>query len=160
MTTDQKRHSDDGSDTKERLWYIFILLLAVGFVLAFARVWFGFLPDSKITINDQHVDVTVADTSTERARGLGGRERLGDREGMLFTFSSADEYCIWMKDMNFSIDVLWLDSDKTVVDINEDISPETYPQSFCPSKPSQYILEIGAGKAAEWQIEVGNQAEF
>ena len=160
MATDQKQDDTKSDSNNGRLWYVVALLLAVGFVLVFARVWFGFLPDSKLTIEGQQVDVIVADTSAERAKGLGGRERLGDREGMLFTFSSASEYCIWMKDMNFSIDAVWLDGDKKVVDTNENISPETYPKSFCPTESAQYILEVGAGKVSEWQIEVGDQAEF
>lgn len=147
-------------DSRSQAFFITALLALAGCVLLFAYIMFSFLPDSRITINDQKVDVIVADSPNERTRGLSGRERLAEREGMLFSFSDENEYCIWMKDMNFSIDAIWLDADQKVIDIKTNISPNTYPETFCPKKPAKYILEVNAGSAQNWQIDLGDKAEL
>ena len=142
------------------LRYIVLLVALALASLLFAKIWFSFLPDASLTINKQRVDITVADSTDERAKGLSGRPRLSEAEGMLFKFSSEEEYCFWMKDMNFAIDIIWLDKEKTVIDLKQNAAPDTYPESFCPSEPAQYVLEVSAGKADQWQIKPGNQATF
>ena len=51
--------------------------------------------------------------------------------------------------MNFNIDMIWLDSDKRVVSIEEDVSPDTYPDKFCPDTPAKYVLEINSGLSGQ-----------
>lgn len=145
-------------DTRSQTLFISTLLALAGCVLLFAYIMFSFLPDSRITINNQKVDVIVADSPNERTRGLSGRERLAEREGMLFVFGDESEYCIWMKDMNFSIDAIWLDADQKVIDIKTNLSPDTYPATFCPKLSAKYILEVNAGSSQKWQIELGDKA--
>lgn len=147
------------SGRNQTLLSTLLVLLAVS-VLILARVLFGFLPDRRVTISNQKIDVIVADTPAERTKGLSGRERLAEREGMLFTFTDESEYCFWMKDMNFALDIVWLNEDRQVVSIKENATPESYPESFCPTKPAQYVLEVNANKAAEWGINVGDTANF
>src|SRR3989338_5701660 len=59
-------------------------------------------------IGDQAVRVTVADTPESRERGLSGRDGLASDEGMLFVFQNDGYHTFWMKDMLFSIDIIWL----------------------------------------------------
>ena len=63
---------------------------------------------------------------------------------MLFVFEQLGYPGIWMKDMQFSIDVLWLDQTNTIVDIREVVSPETYPQVFAPKAKSIFVIELPA----------------
>ncbi len=151
--------SNDDSSKNQTLTIALLIVLAVSVLFA-AHTLFSFLPDRRVSINGQKIDVIVADTPKERARGLSGREQLSDREGMLFEFSRPDEYCFWMKDMKFPIDIIWLGSNKQVVDIKSNVSPDTYPQTFCPNEPAQYVIEVGAGRANEWQISNGVSADF
>src|SRR3989344_8800209 len=51
------------------------------------------------------LNIEVADTDPERVQGLSGRDGLEDNEGLLFVFGREDYYGIWMKDMNFPIDI-------------------------------------------------------
>ena len=62
----------------------------------------------------------IADSDVERKRGLSGRPNLVDGTGMLFVFKESGEHGIWMKDMRFPIDILWLDERLRVVFIKED----------------------------------------
>ncbi len=61
-----------------------------------------------------------------------------------------------MKDMRFSIDILWLSADGVVVHMAQNVSPSTYPQSFVPTKPARYVLEVLAGYAMEHGVAIGD----
>ena len=129
--------------------YTFVLAVCL-IVAGVAFFWFQWdFPASKevsfAKIGDQTVRVTVADTPESRERGLSGR----------------DEYhMFWMKDMLFSIDIVWLSRDKTVVDIAEDVSPDTFPASFSPRALARYVLELPAGFVEEYTIQIGNEVRF
>jgi uncharacterized membrane protein (UPF0127 family) len=75
---------------------------------------------------------------------------------MLFVFASPDVYQFWMKDMNFPIDIIWLDANKKVVLIEHDVAPSTYPDSYGPETLTQYVIEIPAGEAKRAGLKVGD----
>ena len=113
-------------------------------------------PRSLVLDGNIHVCVLVADTTELRRRGLGGREGLAQNEGMLFVFSSTAKHGFWMKDMRFSIDILWLSSEGSIVDAEESISPDTYPNVYVPVAPALYALELPAGFMKEHGLQVGD----
>ena len=90
-------------------------------------------------------------------KGLGDRDSLPENEGMLFNFPYSEMYRFWMKDMRFSIDIVWMNDQKQVIWIQSHVSPDTYPQSFGPSVPSKYVLEINSGNANRMGIATGTQ---
>jgi uncharacterized protein len=104
--------------------------------------------------------VGIARTDAEREQGLSGRKSLAANEGLLFIFDAPDYYGFWMKDMNFSIDVIWFDSSYRAVYIVPNMSPASYPQSYTPAAPAQYVLEVPAGSAAKFGIATGDVARF
>lgn len=115
---------------------------------------------STVTINDTIFFVDVVDTPELRAQGLSGRETLAKGEGMLFIFEEEAERGFWMKEMNFSLDIVWLDRDRVVVEITKNATPESFPEIFRPERPAQYVLEINAGESDKKEIKVGDQAIF
>jgi len=96
----------------------------------------------------------------ELQEGLSGRASMAEDQGMLFIFSTATKQCFWMKDMHFPLDMIWLDQDKKVVTVHKNVQPESYPISFCPDKPAQYVIEINAGVANKAYISEGSQLQF
>jgi len=109
-----------------------------------------------IQLAGQELRVSVVSTPETRARGLGGRTGLASDEGMLFAFDSDAKYMFWMKDMLFSIDILWLSDDGVVVDIRENVSPATYPKIFTPNVPARYVLELPAGFVKTYNVGLGD----
>lgn len=97
----------------------------------------------------------MANTDALRTQGLSGRLSLPDGAGMLFVFDQDDEWGIWMKDMRFSIDIVWIDAEGSVVEVVERATPETYPHVFAPRRPARYVLELPAGYAARNGIAEG-----
>ena len=102
---------------------------------------------------------TARNTET-RTQGLSGRELLDPDEGLLFIFPQPGSYGFWMKDMNFSIDIVWINSSKKVVGITENISPETFPDMFSPPQKIQFVLEVNAGAARNSGLATGTVVSF
>ena len=84
--------------------------------------------------------VEVADTNDERIRGLSGRSRLKDNEGMLFVFENKDRYAFWMKEMRFDIYIVWISSGK-VVGI-DNASYATPYKRIWPNEEVDMVLEV------------------
>lgn len=105
-------------------------------------------------------EVEIADTEEERVRGLSGREGLRDGEGLLLIFDAPGNHGIWMKDMKFPIDIIWLDKELTIVSVEKDVSPQTYPKVFYPGEPASAVLEIKAGSFNSSGLKVGQRLEL
>ncbi len=131
----------------------FVLLLGLG-------VYVSRTSEKYFRISDVRVKYETADTKNQRRTGLGGRQSLNQDSTMLFIFPTSSQHGIWMKDMNFPIDIIWLDANKKVVHIESHVSPETYPTTFTPTEPAKYVLETNAGFVDENSITIGDTAEF
>lgn len=119
---------------------------------------------TSVTIGATTVAVEVANTDAARSLGLSGRTSLAEGSGMLFIFDTPGNYGFWMKDMNFPIDILFIDASGGIVSIAADASPAGYhqdpPQVFYPAAPAKYVLEVPAGFAARHGIKAGQTAAF
>lgn len=109
-----------------------------------------------LNINNKEINLIMASTSESKELGLGGRESLPEDTAMLFTFNYSSKIGIWMKDMKFSIDIIWLDNDGKIITIANNISPDTYPKVFSPVGNSSFVLETNAGFAKKNNLSVGN----
>lgn len=118
------------------------------------------LDSVSIRIAGKEIKVEIADSEEKRNKGLSGRKKLGENDGMLFIFEITAQYSFWMKDMRFPLDIIWIDENKKIVAISENISPDTYPASFSPSDPVKYVLEVNAGWAEKNGVEAGNFIEL
>lgn len=112
-----------------------------------------------LSLNSGCIALERVNTNPQRMLGLSGRDSLPKDSGMVFIFENASEQCFWMKDMKFNIDMIWLDANKKVTQIKADVSPDTYPNSFCASD-TQYVIELASNEAQNRGIEVGRQLRF
>lgn len=109
------------------------------------------IPLSGQVVTDQGkvIKVQIADTPETRQQGLSGFKKLEPDEGMLFVFDEPGIYPFWMKDMQFSIDILWLrkitEQEYRIVHIEQGVSPETFPQSFVSPDLADAVLEVPSG---------------
>ena len=101
------------------------------------------------------ITVEVVDTPEKRTLGLSGRKEL-DTSGMLFVFDSSDYHGIWMKDMLFAIDIIWIDESLSVVGIEERVRPDSYPRTFRPPVPARYAIETVENYVDTFGIGVGD----
>lgn len=136
------------------------LFLALGMVLVgVGLVIFGMrgVFEEKVYIRTPRmlVRAEVADEEAERVLGLSGRSGLNAGRAMLFIFDKSDTHGIWMKDMKFAIDIVWLDSAKKVIAIESNVQPDSYPKVYESKNKSLYIIELAAGQASKLGIKLG-----
>ena len=81
-------------------------------------------------------------------------------EAMLFVFPEEGEYPFWMKNTLIPLDIIWINQEKEVVFIGENLQPckEEY---FCPlvrpDKNAKYVLEVNKGIVEKIGLEVGDK---
>ena len=139
--------------------FLIIIFLGILFSVFFLGTKSEFL-FSKVIFGEKILDLEVVSSSEDRTKGLSGRESLSEDEAMLFVFPKEDFHGIWMKEMNFPIDIVWLDKNFVIVNIKNDVRPESFPEIFKPKIKSLYVLEIKAGLSEKEKIEVGQSLKF
>jgi uncharacterized membrane protein (UPF0127 family) len=116
-----------------------------------------------VKIGNATVNAEVADTEPKQLRGLMFRDSLPRNGGMLFTFPSDGRHGIWMMNTTIPLDIIWLDSAKKVVHIQENAKPcklVVICEAFLPDETSRYVLEVNAGYAKKHGIRTGSVAKF
>ncbi len=119
-----------------------------------------------VCVNAEAFVVEVADDATEREIGLSGRDSLGKMQGMWFAYPVAGEPSFWMRDMQFAIDIVWVDAELRVVSVTHeapapiDGAPLDLLPRYSPDEPVMYVLEINAGLAHDLGIEEGALVSF
>ncbi|MBU1293013.1 DUF192 domain-containing protein [Patescibacteria group bacterium] len=102
----------------------------------------------------------IVSTDATREQGLSGRTSIPENYGMLFVFPQKDLHGFWMKDMQFAIDMIWIRDDGTIIGIEQEATPESFPQSFFPPEPVRYVLETVPGEAERQGWTIGTQIEL
>ena len=113
-----------------------------------------------ITINGVKLAVDIADEPQEQAQGLSGKKFMAEDRGMLFIFPQSLMPSFWMKDMNFSLDLIWIDASGIIIGIEKNVRPDTYPRTLSPPSPIKYVLEVNAGWSDRNNIQSGDVVLF
>jgi uncharacterized membrane protein (UPF0127 family) len=97
-------------------------------------------------------------------RGLMFRKSLAPDRGMLFVYPSPNHYQVFMYQTLIPLDVVWLDSDRYIIDIEENMQPCKTQASKCAryggKAISSFSLEIGAGMARKYGLSVGQRVQW
>jgi uncharacterized membrane protein (UPF0127 family) len=119
--------------------------------------WKTYYPELvPLIIGSTTVQASVADSLPERIKGLSNTPYLPEGVVKLFAFGIEGEHSIWMKDMNYALDILWVSKEGKIVHIEEDITPETFPKSFASPTPAWYVIEANAGFVASTSLKLGD----
>lgn len=116
--------------------------------------------DGAVIIDSQKINVEVVRNQNELQKGLAGRPCILPDQGMLFAFTKAGQYPIWMKGMKFPIDIVWITPERKVAAIEVDESPATYPDKFLNKIPASYVLELKANRSTELHMKIGTSIQF
>lgn len=107
----------------------------------------------------QTLDIEIADDEYKTQTGMMYRSHMEDTQGMLFIFPDAQVRSFYMKNTPIALDILFINSEKEIVSFQKDARP--YDATSLPSGvPAQYVLEIKAGLANRWSLEVGDKIEW
>ncbi|TSA17800.1 MAG: DUF192 domain-containing protein [Nitrosopumilales archaeon] len=106
-------------------------------------------PMGTIKLDDVILDVQIAETDSQKTRGLMFQKQLQYDQGMIFVFNNEQIVPIWMLNMQFPLDIIWFDSSGNVVHIAKNVAP-------CKSaiETATCTVDNGAGKNAKYVLEV------
>lgn len=144
------------------------VVIALILLIVLLQVFSGFSflgGKHSVTINKHTFQVELAQTEAQRVLGLSGRKTLGANNGMLFTFPTSDYPAFWMKNMNFPLDIIFINND-TIVTIKNNIQPapkgalnQNIP-TVTSTAPANKVLELNAGTAKKNGFKVGDKVTF
>lgn len=124
-------------------------------------------PRGIVKIDDVTLQVQIADTKPLQTRGLMFQEKLPYDQGMLFVFEDEGVRSMWMLNMQFSLDVLWIDADGNILHIEKDTQPcksalETVGCTFTNGNDTaaKYVLEVTAGFVDKYNITQDSKLEL
>ncbi|MDB2250238.1 DUF192 domain-containing protein [Halorubrum ezzemoulense] len=108
------------------------------------------------------VTAAIADTRDKRILGLSGAESLPNGGGMLFVHDSPGPLTYVMREMDFGIDIVYVDGDREITSIhnapepgpNEDGEDQRYSGS------GQYVLEVPYEWTDRHEVAVGDSVRF
>lgn len=115
--------------------------------------------------NGAQIDVELRVSVEELSKGMMFRPQLPPDKGMLFVFGDTQKRSFWMYQTLVPLDMIWLDEEKRIVEIVENVPPckerdlrncEIYGGNFDAS----YVLELAAGRAAAFGTNVGQRVSF
>lgn len=108
-------------------------------------------------IGSTTVQASVAESWPDRIKGLSDTPYLPEEVVKFFVFDSVGFHSIWMKDMNYSIDIIWLDEEGKIVHLVEGAAPESFPAMFVPKNEAKYVVEAVDGFIAKNQINLASE---
>lgn len=166
MPNDETKKTKSEPSASKHRWLVraFIVLAAIVGIAVF--YWKVNSDSQVISLHRHEYHVQIASTESEREQGLSGTQPLSADQAMLFIFPDAATWGIWMKDMNYPIDVVWLNDAKQVVYMVKDFQPSTYSsadpsiKTRRSSTPARYVIELPSGTIEKTGIVLGDPAGF
>ena len=119
-----------------------------------------------VQLDDEILQVYIADTDPRRMRGLMFETEsfLADDKGMLFVFDEPGNRSMWMKNMQFHLDIIWFNENGSVVAIQKNVPPCITPVEVMSCKSdgvsadnAQYVLEMTSGYVDKHSITETSQ---
>lgn len=112
-------------------------------------------------------DTDICIEAVEPRTSLIGKTKglMFESEGrVLLRFNQPDRHGIWMVGMRFSLDIVFIDADQTIIDLKTDVPPVSrHPGTwkiYRPSRMCKDVLEVEAGLIDEKDISIGDQVRY
>lgn len=149
---------------------LIVVLLGIATVLLFVMIEVTKQPELRdgnkvvVRIDRSRIDATVAASVAAREKGLAGSEPLSENRGLLFTSSRSEIPTIFMRGVNYPIDIVWITAG-TVSEVTPDVPPqpgvaEDQLTRYRPSGPADQVLETQAGWAAQHNVQPGDPVKI
>lgn len=114
-----------------------------------------------VKIGSAVIKAEIADSLPKQLQGLMSRDSLSSDGGMIFVFQNEGYPAIWMMNMSFPIDIIWIGKDMKVNEIVGNAEPCMLNcTTYYPSEKALYVLEVNSGFAAKNKIHVGSSVSI
>lgn len=122
---------------------------------------------NKLTIQTEKRDISFniefVKSPSNKATGLSKYNSIEDNYGMVFLNDSDTKISFWMKNMKFPIDIIFINSNNTIIDIHKNNQPCLYNAScplITPTSNYRTVLEINSGLVDKYEIKVGDKVVY
>jgi hypothetical protein len=116
-----------------------------------------FKKDGKKSISK--IDIEIADNDSASEKGLMFRKSMDENRGMHFIFPKAEEHSFWMKNTLISLDIIFIDENKSVVNIHKNATIRSL-KALPSNGPILYVVEVNAGYTDKYGIKEGDKISF
>ncbi|ARV09114.1 hypothetical protein BTO05_05485 [Winogradskyella sp. PC-19] len=107
----------------------------------------------------KELDIEIADDEYQTQTGLMYRDSMEDNQGMLFIFPNEAPRSFYMKNTRIPLDIIYISADSTIVSFQKNAKP--FDETSLPSNAAaKFVLEINAGLADTWQLQIGDKVDF
>jgi hypothetical protein len=100
-------------------------------------------------------DVFVADSESQKQRGLMFVRSLPLHYGMLFIYRDTAMHSMWMKNTYIPLDMVFIRGDGRVSSVARNTEPLSL-RSVSSTEPVNYVLELNAGVTQRLSIDAGS----
>jgi len=136
------------------------------YILLFIGISFSNINATEIELKKSYVtiqtkdseyifNVEIAKTAEERSKGLMYREKLRQKEGMLFLYPKNQVIKMWMKNTLIPLDMIFINNKGEIIEIFK----MTIPKDLTPIGPEvklKGVLEINGGLTSYLNINKGD----
>lgn len=145
--------------SKQRILVAFMIVVFIGMRAGLPS---QSLEAGQVCLKNICFSVEIATTQSQIEYGLMNRTHLDSNKGMLFVFEKEGNYPFWMKNTLIPLDIIWINSNQSIVYIKKNAQPCTqdYCQSIDPGKNARYVLEMNSDLSDKYDINVGDKANI
>lgn len=105
------------------------------------------------------LDIEIADDEYQTQTGLMYRKGMPNNQAMLFIFDDEQPRSFYMKNTEFGLDIIYINSKKEIVNIQKNAQPLD-PTSLPSQGAAQYVLEVNDGLSDLWGLQAGDRVEW
>jgi uncharacterized protein len=123
-------------------------------------------PKGTLRIDNNTIQVEIAESPAARQRWLTFREHsLPLDSAILLVYSKPDLYPLWLLNIQFNVDLMWVDEKGNIVYIVKDVPPcksslDAVQCTYKNTKPAKYILAATAGFIDYYNITNQSQVKL
>ncbi|PSH02452.1 MAG: hypothetical protein BRC26_00480, partial [Nanohaloarchaea archaeon QH_8_44_6] len=92
------------------------------------------------------------------------RKNLDENHGMIFMYDKSETRSFWMKNTLIPLDIIFLDSNRTIINIEkaypEPDTADSELERYRSGAPAQYVIEVNQNFTDRNNIEVGDTVKF
>lgn len=139
-----------------------IIALIILVIVIIYQVFFNHPPlnTAPVNIKGQEFNLEIAKTMPQQSLGLGKRDQLCTKCGMIFVWDIEMSRSFWMKDTLIPLDIIFLDKNGQVINFFT-----AYPEPgvsdlklkiYRSLSPAKYVVELNAGTAQKLDLHPGD----
>lgn len=107
----------------------------------------------KIEIGNKEYNVSLAITEKEKEKGLQGKKKLDQNQGMLFVYDEPQTVSFWMQDTQIPLDIIFIDDEFEVISVHKG---KPFDETPIAENEVLLVLEVNQGSG----IQPGDELEM